>query len=80
MKKRKLEKRPAQRLEPVRTTTINAYQQIVRKSMSRGNLPSRMLRLPYTTKFGSAEPKKEKKELNVQGFEAPSFKLLSQGL
>ncbi|KAA0058844.1 uncharacterized protein E5676_scaffold1607G001000 [Cucumis melo var. makuwa] len=40
---------------------MKSYQQAVRKSMRRGNLPSRILRLPYTMKFGSVEPKKEKK-------------------
>ncbi|KAA0062693.1 hypothetical protein E5676_scaffold132G00010 [Cucumis melo var. makuwa] len=33
-----------------------AYQQVVRKSMRRGNLPSRILRLLFTMKFGSTEP------------------------
>ncbi|KAA0042894.1 hypothetical protein E5676_scaffold108G001160 [Cucumis melo var. makuwa] len=85
MKKKKLEKRLAQRLVAVKTATITArgrdiaYQQAVRKSMRRGNLPSRILKSSFTTKFGSARPKKKKIQLNSQGFEAPSFKLLSQG-
>ncbi|KAA0039104.1 uncharacterized protein E5676_scaffold1441G00400 [Cucumis melo var. makuwa] len=58
--KRKLEKRPAQRPIPVRTASINAYQQAVRKSMRRGTLPSRILKSPYTMKFGSTELKKGK--------------------
>ncbi|KAA0039150.1 uncharacterized protein E5676_scaffold322G00230 [Cucumis melo var. makuwa] len=61
-------------------TNQQAYQLAVRKSIRRGNLSSRILRSSYTTKFGSAEPKKKKIEFNVQGSEALSFKLLSQGL
>ncbi|KAL0533333.1 hypothetical protein IC582_030149 [Cucumis melo] len=39
-----------------------------------------VLRSPYTTKSDSTKPKKERIEFNAQGFEAPTFKLLSQDL
>ncbi|XP_050938628.1 uncharacterized protein LOC127148589 [Cucumis melo] len=64
--KRKLGKILAQRPVPVRTASTNAYQQAVRKSIRRGTLPSQILRSPYTTKFGSTEPKKERIEFNAQ--------------
>ena len=59
---------------------IFAYQQAIRRSMGRGTLPLRIMKSPFTTKFGSIEPKKEKLELNSERFEGPTFKLLFQGL
>ncbi|TYK22552.1 uncharacterized protein E5676_scaffold584G00070 [Cucumis melo var. makuwa] len=39
---------------------MKAYQQVVRKSMRRGNLPSRILRSPYTTKLTLQSQRRKK--------------------
>ncbi|KAA0055493.1 hypothetical protein E5676_scaffold314G00690 [Cucumis melo var. makuwa] len=77
MKEKKMDKGQVRQSVIGKSAPVNW---VVRRSMRRGTLPSKIMRSLFTTKFGSAKPKKEKVKFNSEGFQGPSFKLLSQGL